>query len=126
MSKWLVRWSYYRFHKFTKDGCKVDWTVIASLVPSTLFMCVTKAFFQLWGKAPELKDFLNIIDNGIAMNSLTDFIISMGQPSGPRDLLLGKFMILLCIESGMRDVPVESDVGREEVSSQVKIWRNSY
>jgi len=80
-------------------------------------MGVTKAFFQSWGKALESKDFLNIIDYGIAINSLTDFIITIGQPSGPGDLLLGKHMILLCINSGvnsmesdMRGVPVESDV----------------
>ena len=30
------------------------------------------------------------------------------------------------MESGMGGVPVESDVGREVVSSQVKILENSY
>jgi len=96
-------------------------------------MGVTKAFFQSWGKAPESKDFLNIIDNGIAMNSLTDFIISMGQPSGPGDLLLDKFTILLCINSGVNSMESGKEVcqlslmhvGREVVSSQVKHWRNS-
>ena len=49
----------------------------------------------------------------------------MGKSSRVERLF--KFMILLCINSGinsmelgMRGVPVESDVGREVVSSQVK------
>ena len=47
----------YRFHNLLKmDVRKADWTIIASLVPSTLLMngC-TKAFFQSWGKAPGVK-----------------------------------------------------------------------
>ena len=81
----------YRFHKFTENGCETNWTVVANLVSSTFL--VNRC--HLWGKIPELNDFLHIIDNGMAIHSLTDFIIRIGQPSGPGFLLLYKFIVLL-------------------------------
>ena len=53
------------------------------------------SIFQSWGKIPELNDFLNIMDNGMAINSPTDFIIGIEEPSGPGFLLFCKFIILL-------------------------------
>ena len=77
---------------------------------------------QSCGKVPELNDLLNMIDRGMAINSLTDLIIGIGQPSGPGDFLLCKLIILLqtisginSIELDMRGVPVGSTAGKEVV-----------
>ena len=69
----------YGFHKFiynnyiyTDNGCEINWIIVANLVPSTFLV-----------NRYHLSIFLNIIDNGMAINSLTNFIIGIGQPSGP-------------------------------------------
>jgi len=65
------------------------------------------------------------MDNGMALNSPTDFIIEIGQPSGPGDLLLCMLIILSktlsgvkSIDSGMGVEPVGSIAGMEVISSQ--------
>ena len=93
----------YRFHKFTEDdGCKTDWTIVTNLISSTFLMnrCHL-AIFPVMGKMPVLNNFLHI---GMAINSLTYFIIGIGQPSG---LGLRKLMILLQTTSGDS---IESDI----------------
>ena len=86
----------YGFHKFTENGCETNWTIVANLVSSTFLVNrYHLSIFQSWGKIPELNDFLNTIDNGMTINSLTDFIIGISQPSGPGFLLLCKLIILL-------------------------------
>ena len=54
------------------------------------FLCIAVmgARFQSSGKDPLLINLLNIIDYGIAIKSLIDLNIWVGQPSGPGDLLL--------------------------------------
>ena len=87
-------------------------------------MGVTWVFFQSCGKVPLLNDLLKIMDNGIAINSPTDFIIDIGQPSGPGDLLLCMFIILISgvksINSDMGGEPLGSIAGVEVISSFVK------
>jgi len=75
-------------------------------------MGVTWAFFQSYGKVPLLNLF-KIMDNGIAINSLTDFIREIGQPSGPGDLLLRMFIILAKTTSGGKSI--DSGMGVEPV-----------
>jgi len=66
-------------------------------------MEVTWAFFQSCGKIPLFNDLLKIIDKGIAMNSHTDFIIEINQPSGPGDLLC-IFIVLSKTISGVKSI----------------------
>ena len=79
-------------------------------------MGVTWAFFQSCGKVPLLNDLLKIMDNGIAINSPTDFIIEIGQPSGPGGLfVLCMFIILSRTISGVKSI--DSDMGGEPLGS---------
>ena len=89
-------------------------------------MGVTLAHFQSGGKIPLVSDLLNKIDSGTEIDSLTDLIVDMGQPSGPGDLLFCKAMSLLkttvgviSMESVRKGELVESTAGIEVVSSQV-------
>ena len=50
-------------------------------------MGVTLGHFQSGGKTPLFSDLLNKIDDDTEINSPTDLIMDMGQPSGPGDLL---------------------------------------
>jgi len=54
--------------------------------------------FQPYGKVPLLNDLLNIMDNGIAINSPTDFTIEIG----PGYLLLCIFIISSKTISGVK------------------------
>jgi len=67
------------------------------------------------------------MDNGIAINPPTDFIVEIGQPSGPGDLLLCMFIISSKTISGVKTVDLGMEVetigsiaGMEVISSLVK------
>ena len=72
-------------------------------------------------------DLLLIIDKGTEINSPTDFISWIGQPSGPGDLSLYKFITLsktmsgvISMESTTGGESLEQTIGITEVSSVVK------
>ena len=70
-------------------------------------------------KIPLLNDLLNIIDKGTEITSPIDLIICTGQPSGPEDLPLCKFVILFRTTSGV--ISIESITGGEQTEWTVGI-----
>jgi len=97
-------------NEVTKNEC---WMIIVDNVSSPFL--VNGCHIQLCGKVTLLNYLLNIMDNGIALNSPTGFIIEIGQPFGPGDLLLCIFIILSKTISGVKSI--DSDMGVEPVGS---------
>jgi len=66
-----------------------------------------------------------MMDRGTEMNSPTDFISWIGQPSGPGDLPFCKFITLLKTMSAMESTTggevLEQTIGVKEESSVVKM-----
>jgi len=64
-----------------------------------------------------------MMDRGTEMNSPTDFISWIGQPSGPGDLLFCKFIALLKTMSGV--ISMESTTGGEVLEQTIGVKEES-
>lgn len=106
----------------TKNRCKTDWTIIATIVNGCHL-----AVFQSRSKVPLLNDLLKIIDNGIAINSVIHpQILLYNWPA----ICSWRFTVIHVkilsisgvkyINLGMGVEPVASISGMEVISSQVK------